>query len=126
MDDDSDLLEVSVERLAAEGYCDIFAEVLLASFPDAQVYRLTDTAGKRFAHVFLVVGERALDIGGFKPLAEIEAKEASEGLHPEPVTLEAVRAEFRSHGRKADERCKVRTRFVEYVAQHPELFGHDA
>jgi hypothetical protein len=122
VDDDSDLLEESVESLGTEGYCDIAAEVLLESFPDAQLYRLTDAAGERFGHVFLVVGERAVDITGFKRLAEIAAKEASEDLHPEPVSQDAVRAYFRGHGRTADERRIVRTRFVDYVAQNPEIF----
>jgi hypothetical protein len=126
MDDYSDLLEKSIESLGTEGYCDIAAEVLLESFPDAQLYRLTDVSGERFGHVFLVVGERAVDITGFTRLAERAATAASENLHPEPVSLEAVRAYFRGHGRTAEERRIVRIRFVDYVAQNPKTFGRDA
>ncbi len=126
MDDYTDLLEDSVESLATSGYCDIAASVLLESFPKAQLYRLTDADRQRCAHVFLLVGGRALDINGFRSLEEMAATGADEALHAEPVSLDDVQNSFRGHGRKAEERRIVQKRFRDHVEQNPRTFSRGA
>lgn len=124
MDDYSDLLEESAEKLGTQGYCDIAAEVLLESFPHAAIHRFTD--GESFGHVCLIVNGQAVDITGFKTIQEMSSTKACEGLQREAVTLDAVRAHFRNHGRTPEERRIVRGRFVDHVAQNPQIFQPDA
>lgn len=126
MDDYSDLLKDSAESLGTVGYCDIAAEVLLESFPDAQLYRVTDNTGSRFAHVFLVVDGSALDIKGFQTIEEIVASHGGEGFQAEPVTMMAVHIAFRGHGRTPEEREIVRRRFLDHIEENPEIFSRDA
>jgi len=124
MNDYNNELGESVERLGTQGYCDIAAEILLESYPDARIFRFTD--GDSFGHVFLVIDCRALDISGFKSIEEMSATEACRGLRCEPVTLEAVQQSFRSHGRTVEERGIFRRRFVNHIAQNPDIFRRDA
>lgn len=123
-DDYSDLHEDSIESLGTEGYCDLAADVLREFHPEMQTYRITDDpARKRFAHVFVMLGDTVLDITGATTLDEILARHANvEGAIADLTTPKAVAEFFHGHGRKPIEHRIVTTRFREHIRANPQQF----
>ena len=122
-DDYSDLYGQPVEALGSGGYCDLAAEVLREFHPDAKIYRITDDDGDRFAHVFLRVGDRAMDITGVcSPEDMLQRHNDVDGARLEQTTPEAVANSFLGHSRTADERQIVMERFREHINAKPGNF----
>jgi hypothetical protein len=111
-----------VESLGTEGHCDIAAEVLRERYPEAETWRFTDATETRFAHVFLRMGDKAVDILGFCSFSEMNERHSSEELHPAPTTPAAVHKNFLGHGRESWEISALRKRFQEYIERHAERF----
>ncbi|MCF7788292.1 MAG: hypothetical protein K9N47_19370 [Prosthecobacter sp.] len=119
----SDLYEDSVENLGTQGYCDLVADVLREFHPDAHTYRITNTSGNRFAHVFLMLGNTALDITGATSIDKILARYTHvECAIADPTTPEAVTAFFLGHGREPKEHDIVTTRFRDHISSNPQQF----
>ena len=115
------LYEESAEELGTTGFCDLVAELLQKSFPEAELYRLSNGTENSFAHVFLVIGSLMLDIKGFRSLEEYKKEEAERNHYAEPVKWPQVRAAFR-YNRDRHEIDIARSRFVDYIAENPDKF----
>ena len=116
-------LEASVIDLGSYGYCDLAALVLRELYPDAPLYRVTDDAGIRFAHVFLRIGEWGLDINGFCPLGVMLCRFGEDGFRSEETSAESVKTYFLAHGREHDEIRNITRRFRDHIHNYPDQFS---
>lgn len=119
-------LEASVTDLGSRGYCDLAAFVLRELYPDAPLYRVTDAAGIRFAHVFLRVGERELDIDGFCPHGVMLRLFWEDGFRIEETSAESVETYFLGRGRELDETRNITQRFRDHIHNNPDQFSPPA
>lgn len=113
-------------KAGREGQCDMVAEMLLDFYPEAKFYRLTDEKQDGFDHVFLMLGAKALDIGGFTTVESLTTLIQSKGeiLVVKPTTLEEIRNNFKYH-RSKDEARRYACKFRAYIKENPQLFPPD-
>lgn len=100
--------EKTVCELARGGYCYIACKVLRELYPDAPIWRLTDARGENYAHVFLWVGDYALDLCGFLTIDELKSAFNDQQLVAEETTAENVRRYFGRNDSHKDQRTAER------------------
>jgi hypothetical protein len=89
------LAKISPEELGQGGFCFMVAELLARKYASNDLYRLTDRSGEAFAHVFVRVDDKPVDIHGFRNIAEMRRDYSGDGaVTEERVDMQKVRARF--------------------------------
>jgi hypothetical protein len=118
----SQLAEVSPEELGHGGFCFVVAELLARKYGSNELYRLTDRSGEMFAHIFIRVGEKTMDIHGFREIAEMRRDYSDDGAtEEERVDMQRVRARFYPYY-SAAQLDAVRKMLSVFIESHPERF----
>jgi hypothetical protein len=100
------------------GACHLALEVLYLEFyPDGTPYRLAAEGDDGFDHVFLMVKDRPLDIGGFTTIDELRKWYHDDKLVPVPTTLEEIQKRFAEHD-SSDKRRRYKKLFRYFISDH--------
>jgi hypothetical protein len=100
------------------GACHLALEVLLLEFYSAaSPYRLTAEGRNDFDHVFLMVNDRPMDIGGFTTIDELRKWYKDDALVPVPTTIEQIQQRFSTHC-SADEKRRYKKLFRYFISEH--------
>lgn len=116
------LAEVPPEELGHGGFCFVVAELLAEKYESNEVYRLTDSAGEAFAHVFIRVNGKPMDIQGVGTIERMRS-DYSDGraLKEERVDMQRVRDRFYPHYCIA-QLSVVRNILSAFIEAHPSNF----
>jgi hypothetical protein len=104
-------------KAGREGACHLALEVLLEFYPTASPYRLTDEGENGFDHVFLMLNNQPIDIGGFTTIDALREWFRDEKLKPVPTTLEQIQQRFAGNYLAEEER-RYKKLFRYFIQEH--------
>ena len=115
----------SEEDLGLAEFCFLVAEILLEQFPNATLYRLTDPQRKAFAHVFLSVEGKYLDIMGYGDVVgRFKNRTNCYGLIAEEIEPQKLREHFYPCYKGQEDKaalCAARDKLQRYIHLNPRF-----
>lgn len=120
-DDFSDIDEQSCEELGLHGYCFFACIALLELHPNAELWRLTGSS--EYAHVFLKVNGKPLDIKGFRDVEQMMQDCGDEKLIAERADFGKAKRYFGDGFSEPDERDYVTQKFRRCIKDNAKRYA---
>jgi hypothetical protein len=108
-------------ELGEAGFCFVVAEILLARFPDATLFKLTSHASP-FAHVFISIDGQYMDIGGCRDVIAETRFRLNTSLELHPADSKPVRNFFYPKY-NLSQLCAARETLERYINANSGIFG---
>ena len=117
-----EIRKMDAETLGLAGFCFMAAELLALKYPASELCRLTGSDRKGFAHVFVCVRGRQVDINGFRDVVMGMRERLNDpNLFPEVVPAKAAH-DFFCRCFKPDQLAAAREVLSRHIEENPRLF----